>query len=126
MKKSVCKRNVRAMVVKQMAVVMGTKPIKNHTTEIFEYIRRNKGGITRKVGVILGVNDKGVIRIGWSKVNEKLGDKFDSLLGLEYAMKRAMKPDGIPTPKCIKSQLRKFGARTVRYFQDATKLELPV
>lgn len=102
----------------------------NPQTEIFEYIRRRKGGKTIKVGVIIGrlASDK-VIKIGWSKCNFKMGDKFDVAEGVEIA-KRRTKDTGIaqeipPTPLCIKGQVRRFGARCVRYFQDARTLELP-
>jgi hypothetical protein len=98
---------------------------KKHQTEIFEYIRRRKGGKTHKVGVVFAVKVEDAVKIGWSKCNERAGDKFDGLLGLQYAMNRAMKPDNTPTPNCIRKQLRCFGARAVRYFKNVRRIELP-
>lgn len=98
---------------------------KKHQTEIFEYIRRRKGGKTVKVGVVFAVKVDDAVKVGWSKANIKAGDKFDSLLGLQYALNRAMKPDNVPTPNCIRKQLRCFGARAVRYFKGARRIELP-
>lgn len=100
--------------------------IKRHQTEIFEYIKRRHGGKNHKVGIILGLVDNDTIRIGWSKCNQKSGDKFDTLIGLEYAKNRAMKSDNVLTPNCIKRHLRQFSGRCVRYFKDANKLEIPV
>jgi len=96
-----------------------------HQTEIFEYIRRRKGGKTIKVGVVFAVKVDDAVKIGWSKANIKAGDKFDTLLGLQYALNRAMKPDNVPTPNCIRKQLWCFGARAVRYFKDVRRIELP-
>lgn len=103
-------------------------------TEIFEYIRKRKGGKVVKVGIVFGTVVKDgegplapqVIKIGWSKCNLKMGDKFDLLMGLQHALNRAMKPDGTTTPLCIKDQIRRFSSRCVRYFKDAQKLEMPV
>lgn len=92
---------------------------------IFEYIRKREGGKVHKVGIIIGLNDNGTIRIGWSKCNMDI-DKFDQLLGFQFAFNRAMKPDNVPTPHCIKTQIRRFGSRAVRYFKNAKRLELPV
>lgn len=112
-----------------IAIIDGNKEMsKKHQTEIFEYIRRRKGNKTMKVGVILGTVIDNTIKTGWSKCNLKAGDKFNAVVGLQIAMNRAMASGAIPTPtpKCIRRQVRQFGARAVRYFKDATKLELPV
>ena len=103
------------------------KEVKKHPTEIFEYIRRNHGGKTHKVGVIVGIRDNGTIRLGWSKCNVGL-DKFDAAAGLDLAKQRALGNFPItpipgfpitPIPGCIKKQYRTFAARCVRYFKDA-------
>ena len=95
-------------------------------TRIFEYIRRRKSGKVAKVGVIVGMNVDGVIRIGWSKCNFKKGDKFNSAEGLKIAQDRVHEIGNVPhTPNCIRRQVRQFGARAVRYFQSAYTLELP-
>ena len=105
------------------------KKTNKHQTEIFEYIRRRKAGRTHKIGVVFGMVDKGVIKIGWSKCNTKL-DKFNPEDGIAMAHERAIhissSPDHIKTPDCIRTQVRQFGARCVRYFKDAQRLELPV
>jgi len=99
---------------------------KKHQTEIFEYIRRRHHGKTLKVGIIIGIKDKDVIRIGWSKVNLKAGDKFDFAVGIDKAKDRAMSSDyRVPAPNCIRRHLRQFGARTVRYFKEAKTVQLP-
>lgn len=98
--------------------------------EIFEYIRRRKGGKVHKVGIILAtVTDNSVIKIGWSKTNTKVGDKFDLNEGLLMARNRATTlgiTDVPSAPLCIRRQLRQFGARAVRYFKDARGLCMPV
>lgn len=96
--------------------------------EIFEYIRRRKGGNTHKIGVIYGTTDGDTIKIGWSKCNVKEGDNFDADVGFEIAKERALvpEPDDIAVPLCLKQHIRQFGARCVRYFKEANKLELPV
>ena len=100
------------------------------TEEIFEYIRRRHHGKTLKVGVIIGVKDGKTVKIGWSKCNRQLGDVFDKRMGLQLALNRALTlpmPDNksVPTPNCIRKQIRQFGARCVRYFKDAKKIEMP-
>jgi len=103
----------------------------NKDNEIFEYIRRRNGGKARKVGVILGTCKDGVIKIGWSKCNEKCGDTFDSHSGISIARDRIIGIDRrpsiltTPVPSCISSQVRQFSARCVRYFKGANKLEIP-
>ena len=98
--------------------------------EIFEYIRRRKGGKNHKVGIVWGtvVGDNKVIKIGWSKCNLKAGDVFNAKQGMELAKSRAYNetPTTTPIPICIHKQIRQFGARCVRYFKDASKLEIPV
>lgn len=112
--------------VKKEVVDLGTK--KEQCKEIFEYIRRNKDGKKIKVGVILGLVDGDVARIGWSKckMSGLCGDVFDLTKGIELARSRARhETPNAPTPLCIKSQVRKFGARAWRYFQDANTLTMP-
>lgn len=125
-------KKVNKVKVEVKAEKTPAKPTKEHQTEIFEYIRRNKDGKKMKVGVILGLNDKGVIKIGWSKCNFKDGDKFDPIKGVVIAKQRAKGTlfieDAVdtPTPSCIRHQVRQFGARCVRYFKSARKLKMPV
>ncbi len=94
--------------------------------EIFEYIRRRKSGKTYKVGIIVGVDNNGVIKIGWSKCNLKSGDEFDLDCGMKMARERAINVEcDVMTPDCIRKQVRRFGARAVRYFKGANTLLLP-
>ena len=100
------------------------------TEEIFEYIRRRHHGKTLKVGVIIGVKDGKAVKIGWSKCNLKLGDVFNRQVGLKLALNRALplpmpKSKSVPTPNCIRKQVRNFGIRCLRYFKDANKIEIP-
>ena len=105
------------------------KPVKTAPHEpdnmIFEYIRRRKAGKTFKVGIVLGVSRNHNIHLGWSKCNIK-EDKFDFAAGSGMAYERAV---GLrispPAPLCIRTQLRRFGGRCVRYFKDARQLVLP-
>lgn len=88
------------------------------SNEIFEYIRRRKSGKMVKAGVVLGTVDKGVIKIGWSKCNIQM-DEFNKEMGLIIARNRCTTPDHVPIPDCIRRQVRRFGARAVRYYKDA-------
>ena len=94
--------------------------------EIFEYIRKRKAGRTFKVGVIIGYNENGVIKVGWSKCNINK-DVFNPDIGLSLAKERANKPlSPLSPPLCVQSQVRRFGARCVRYFKNANQLILPI
>lgn len=93
--------------------------------ELFEYIKRRKNGKVIKVGIMLGIQAVDEIRISFSKCNFKAGDKFDFAKGYELATRRAYGEEAIPTSKGLRKQLRKFGSRCVRYFQDATLLRMP-
>lgn len=90
-------------------------------TEIFEYVKTKRG----RVGVLLGTMEYNVIRIGWSRCNTKLGDKFDPNTGVQIAKIRAIADETIPAPQSLNKQARKFSARCIRYFQDAKGVRLP-
>jgi hypothetical protein len=100
---------------------------KKYQTEIFEYIKRRKGGMNYKVGVKYATVQGDAIKIGWSKCKTK-EDVFIPADGISMAKARALGEICVhtPTPNCIKEDLRRFGARALRYFKNATKLELPV
>jgi len=92
---------------------------------IFEYIRRRKAGKTFKVGIVIGVAQDHKINVGWSKCNVK-EDKFTYATGSGMAYERAIGlRNSPPAPLCIRTQLRRFGGRCVRYFKDANQLVLP-
>jgi len=122
---------------REMSETNKTSTPSNESNEIFEYIRRNRNGKKCKVGLIVGrfVNNK--IYVGWSKTNLKAKDKFDYTTGLNIACLRMPMSNNVylgateeliktPAPADIKNQLRKFSARTVRYFKGATELHMPV
>lgn len=87
---------------------------------IFETIKKSVHGRKQKVGLIMGINDDGVIKIGWSKTNLKLGDKFNADVGRELAMNRILGIEKFPTlPLCMGTRIRNFEGRCLRYFKDA-------
>ena len=95
--------------------------------EIFEYIKRRKGGQTVRVGVICGSNKDGVVKIGFSKCNFKAKDQFDPDKGMQIALDRIEGLIPMPkTPDCIKKQIRGFAGRAARYFKTASRIEIPV
>ena len=97
-----------------------------HYDEIFEYIRRRKGGQVRKVGILVGrKNANHEIRIGWSKCNFKMGDQFDFARGWMIATDRMNGKVAPSSPLCLNRQLRKFAARCIRYFKGAMSLTMP-
>lgn len=112
----------------------------NDSTELVEYIWRRKKGRNYKAGVIIGNIVNGVIKIGWSKCNIS-EDPFISFVGLNMARARIMR-DAIKdareyfidisddelnakVPDCIRSQVRNFGSRCLRYYKNVNKLEIP-
>ena len=109
----------------------------NDSNELMEYIWRRKNGHNIRSGVIVGNVVDGVIRIGWSKckISE---DQFNSYDGINIARTRLIKDDGSKflvnisdeelkskVPDCIRSQVRNFGSRCLRYYKTANKLEIP-
>ena len=111
-------------IISEMEEVMDEKAV------IFEYVKERRHRRNNKVGVLLGVLDKdNTVKIGWSKCNIKDGDIFDAKEGMDLAYKRAQSSSkwirDTRLPDCIKKQTRKFGARCLRYFKEANKLELP-
>ena len=119
-------RSVKKEIKKLLDKHLDSPTPKKPTTEIFEYIRRRKGGKSIKAGVVFGLlNNEGTIKIGWSKCNIK-EDKFNPEDGLALAKHRALGVKKSPAiPLCLKSQIRQFASRSVRYFQDFKRLEMP-
>lgn len=94
--------------------------------EIFEYLRRHKGGQVRKVGILVGrKNANHEIRIGWSKCNFKMGDKFDFARGWMIATDRMTGKVAPSVPLCLNRHLRRFAGRCIRYFKGANCLIMP-
>lgn len=117
---------IKQRAIRSMAI-MGFVSKSDPQSEIFEYIRRRKNGKTIKVGVIIGVKEGKAVKIGWSKCNVKVGDKFDPDFGVKMAKDRAISANvGQPAPLCIQKQIRQFGARCARYFKGAKTIEMPV
>lgn len=97
--------------------------------EIVEYIKQNKKGQRVKSGVLVAVQNDGVIRIGWSKCNFKLGDVFDKDEGYKLALARTQ-PEyeafSKSAPSTIKKQIRALASRSIRYFKGAKGVTIPV
>jgi len=88
--------------------------------ELVEFIKKNINGRRQKVAVLYATVDNGnVVRIGWSKTNTKLGDKFDKNLGLELAKERSRSNVNMIIPTSIGKKYRNFKSRCARYFKGA-------
>jgi hypothetical protein len=119
------------MKTAKTAKTKAVKTAKIEVTEvpkpIFEYIQRRKGGKNIKVGVIVGLVDRGnTIKIGWSKCNIAK-DVFAKHTGLLMATNRALDKEEkfVPAPNCIHRQLRQFGGRCLRFYKDSNILVMP-
>jgi len=92
--------------------------------ELIEYIRERRHSKVQKVGVIVGFKVNNKILVSWSKCNGK-ADNFDPEYGIRFAMGRALgEYDAVPMPESIKTQVRQFSSRCVRFFKDANSLEI--
>lgn len=91
--------------------------------ELIEYVRKNVNGKIQKVGVLYGwseIGNVGDIKIGWSKVNTKMNDKFDPVKGLVLATNRsrATTLDTLPKlPSSMKNPVKRFEKRCLKYFK---------
>jgi len=91
--------------------------------EIIEFIKkRREHNRMERVGVLVGYNDNGTIRIGWAKANTKAGDVFDEYKGLHIARERCFaNPANLPyIPSAIHGAYKRFKNRCQRYFKDAS------
>jgi hypothetical protein len=117
--------------------VIDIEKLYDDSNELIEYIWRRKNGRNIKSGVIVGNVVNGVIKIGWSKCNIS-EDPFIPFIGLNMARARIMKNNvdnflvdisdeelNANVPDCIRSQVRNFGIRCLRYYKDTNKLEIP-
>lgn len=120
---------VSKQATKQVKTETIVKSEENITTipsnAIYEYIRKRHGGKTFKTGVILGVNEEGTIKIGYSKCNIN-EDKFNEKAGVQIAYKRAIAPMLPIIPRGLRQMTRRFAGRCIRYYKDACKVELPL
>ena len=95
--------------------------VKSPPNMIFEVVKERR----KRVGVMVGLKQDGTIKIGWSKCNRKLGDKFDQNEGISLAEARAIKMASAPQlPLCMGRQMANFQNRCRRYFKDADKMEI--
>jgi hypothetical protein len=90
-------------------------------TTIFEIVKERR----QKVGIMLGTIKDGKILIGWSKANLKVGDRFNKNEGMSLAEARAIKLSPAPKlPLCMRRKMINFETRCLRYFKDATAIEI--
>lgn len=98
-------------------------------TVIHEYVRERIPARLRShgsnpvqvVGVMVALVDNGLIRVGWSKANIKMGDVFDKDEGIDLAISRAYGNEETPAiPPQMIPQYRALQIRALRYFQQAT------
>jgi hypothetical protein len=92
-----------------------TKEI-NHPTEIYEFIKEKRLGHRQKVGVFVGKNSCGYIKIGWSRANLKK-DKFDKEVGLSIARGRTLAKTPTMLPSSLLKRGEKFVNRCNRFFK---------
>ena len=100
------------------------KSFDNTPNELFEYIKERRHSKVHKMGVIVGFKLDNKILVSWSKCNGD-ADNFDPEYGLRLARGRALgEYDAAPMPESIKSQVRQFSSRCVRFFKDANSLQI--
>ena len=86
---------------------------------ILEYVGARGGSKGQRVGVMVATVVDGDIRIGWAKANLKAGDRFDKQKGIDIALDRANGRVVAPElPECMRTQMRGFQIRALRYFQQ--------
>jgi len=87
--------------------------------EMVKYIRKTRNGKNVKVGVFYAVESdcRGIVRIGWSKANEKAGDKFDKERGLIIAKHRSQaNPANLPyMPSSIRNSYKYFRNNLIQH-----------
>ena len=93
-------------------------------TDLFQYLRKRRGGKNVKSGVLLGRKVKGRVLVGWSKckLTGKNPDTFDVQRGLDIAQGRIQSfvdehRNGHQVPPSIEDNLKKFVNRCKRYFK---------
>jgi hypothetical protein len=85
---------------------------------IYEYIHDKKNN---RVGVVCAVPcsyEPQVVRLGWSRCNVSMGDKFSKELGLMIAINRAVKGTWNRVPDSVQDKYNKVGVRAKKYFKD--------
>jgi hypothetical protein len=92
--------------------------------DLFQYLRRRKGGKVEKNGVMLAqkVKGKGVL-VAWSKckVTGPFADKFDVTRGVDIAKGRIQayvdEKRNSDVPPSIKERVQEFVTRAKKYFK---------
>lgn len=86
---------------------------------IHQYIMDKVGGRRQKVGIMVGMlDDKGRVKIGWSRTNINAGDKFDKQRGMNMSIARSNAKTNVKAPMSIKGHLEMFAKRCNKYFAD--------
>jgi hypothetical protein len=99
-----------------------TRVKKTEHAPIHEYIRRGPNRKPR--GVLVGVQEGSVIKIGWSLTNVNSGDKFDKLEGMTRAITRTHTPEAAPSS--LNDEIADFQDRCVVYFKNAEAIVTPL
>jgi len=86
---------------------------------IDQYIIGRVGGQRQKVGIMVGtIDDKGMVKIGWSRANINAGDKFNKDRGLALAHSRSNAKTNVKAPMSIRDDLERFSKRCNKYFEN--------
>jgi len=87
--------------------------------ELIQYVRVNREHRIQKIGVLYATVVNKRIKIGAAKVNEKAGDTFDAVRGLEIAKGKALLSEHPHFALSLKKHFRRFEDRCTRYFKGA-------
>lgn len=96
----------------------------NGANEIFEYVKERRNGRLEKVGVILGQDIGGVVKVSWSKCNFNAGDVFSVFEGLNNCRARIDNGADKKLPASMERQMRQFCSRCFRYFKGVRSVEM--
>ncbi len=92
--------------------------------DLFQYLRKRRGGKVVKSGVLVAQKVKGKVLVGWSKCKLTGGhpDTFDVERGKDIANGRIHaflneERDGHEVPPSIRDNVKEFTERCKRYFK---------
>jgi hypothetical protein len=116
---------------------------------LVERVRESKDGRWQPIGVLVGVNDNGYIRVGWSKcmvppppipkyLLEKMtiearkkyherithSDRFNLNQGISQAFEKIIFPSNPPCGRKFAKKVAKFRNRCIRYFKEAQWVQI--
>ena len=85
-------------------------------TLLKKYMTNDSG---QRVGVIIATRAEtdGVLRVGWSLINERHNDKYDNYLGHKIAYGRIDKSSSKIIPQRIKEEVLHMAGRAAAYFK---------